>query len=118
MNTAEFSTFLGFAGLLGVLIGSLLVRRRLIAEREMVRSLRSLLYGHHLPGREREEIKATIDRFEVDAEPMAHLAEEATRRLAESDRTLVLRALRQDSEQGRKAYMRKLIRQAQLANAS
>lgn len=118
MNTPEFATLLGLAGLLGALIGSLLVRRRLIAEREMVRSLSSLLYGHHLHGKEREEIKATIERFEVDAEPMVHLAEEAIKGLAESDRALVLRALRQDSEQGRKAYMRKLIRQAQLANAS
>jgi hypothetical protein len=117
MNTATFATFLALSGLFGGLIGALLVRRRLAAEREMARSLATLLYQRELQGKEPEESRATIERFEADAGSMAGLLEEAAKRLAESDRVMILRALRQSSEQGRKAYVRKLIREAQVANA-
>jgi hypothetical protein len=85
------------------------VDRAIIGEQGDVR----LVYHHRDGGKP----TAAVQQAEVDPDAMVDLAERATERLAEPDRILVLRALKQPSAQGRKAYVSKLIRQARMVGA-
>ncbi len=126
MNTVTFTTVLGVTGLLlslvGLILGPYFVWRRALAERAMVRAFAALLQRHQSQGMEQEKsaaaaLQAEVDAGTMEAEAMVDLAEQATERLAEPDRILVLRALKQPSAQGRKAYVSKLIRQARMVGA-
>lgn len=122
MNTDTFTTVLDVTALLISLVAFVLslyfVWRRALAERAMVRAFSALLQRHESYGRAREKVETSARQPDGDTEAILGLAEEAIERLTERDRALVLRALKQPSEQGREAYVRKLVREAQIARAS
>ena len=107
--------FLSIVGIILGAIGTLAIsdsiRRRARAEREIARSLAALYEARG------ETLKTIRDRLEADgdaaemAEVLARI-EEATKNLDDSKRSMVLTAIRQPSLQGRKAYARKLVREA------